>query len=211
MQVTNTPAGGDNVHCDELSGTSQLLYVKCQPSDLRVTDRKTPQIGQVVFISGIRVETVGSIHGDEVSIPLHAVVSALLSRANVPSEQHSPQQQQQQQQQQQLVVASIIPEDGYESATKQHWGILNISAIASLVTSPGLFSPLISFGDIFSIVRRGTAVNSLLTVVCTIAFSKRLDTIDKCLSPEEEGKNALHLCLNTATTISACMSYCTHY
>lgn len=181
-----------------------ILYLKCHPNDLCATDRKCPQAGQLVLVKGLRVESVedvGTISSLSLS-PLPFCVSKMISKSNVLSDQTYQASQAQQlnqhahhqphQQRRVVVEASIIP---YEHTCKYHCrGIINISAIASLATSPGLFKPIHSFGDLSSLVERGKGIDSQVVVLCTIAFSKRIENITSfSVSPSLSSLRGKHI------------------
>jgi hypothetical protein len=134
--------------------STQLLYLNCQPTDICTTDRKTPQVGQIVLVSGMRIESIDGV----MDVPIPAPIKHCVATPR------------------QVVVASIVRAEGYESATKDHGGIINISAIAGLATSPGLFKPLPCFHDLSSLLLvQDKSVNCLVILLCTIAFSKRIE------------------------------------
>lgn len=155
--------------------TTQLLYLKCRPSDLCSSERKNPQVGQIVLVNGMRVESIQSVDSNSSAF---SIPDAIL-RCHDGSHK--------------FVVASFcnIGDNSYNN-TKDQGGFINVSAMVALVTSAGLFRPLGQLEEFASVLMRDDHNNvhsSLLVLECTFVSSKRIGHLQSVSVVSADGES----------------------
>jgi hypothetical protein len=144
---------------------TQLMFLKCRLEDISRAGRSSLQVGQIVLVSGLRVEQIQplDVRGCE-DLFKHIPEVVLQFQFSLQSSSATLERQ--------LVVGSVVNSN---SKTKDHGGFINISTLASLVTASGLFNPVTGFENLdVPSVGRERSRHSLIVMRCMISNSKIL-------------------------------------